>query len=1328
MFSRVPVSDGLLEFVNTKTWAADAGAGVPLKVLVLTGVVTLIGLVSVIVYRLVGPEEPGNEITKMGQALVRVFQSTLVSRLCLLLAAMVIPLIFYVNNKEHYWTAKHTTMLFTGVLGLASWLVVSRMVPRFRVPYAWPVSLILIGAIGSTLCAVNAAEGIGYLFAIFGSAVFMFVAIQVFTTSKRIHLLVLTMVMTGLVLALYGLAQSYILLPMDIVYAHETRAPVSTIGNKNYAAYYLDLVIPLSIALAASRRNPLQTLFALTTYFFCRWHFVLCDTRGGTISMTLGILLALFIVYRFHRRRFRLLLYPILLEPLLWAAMNASKIIYGDIQNWGKFINRGPEKKAITNTLREILPDELIEYRSHIAQWFFKGNEYFLGNNVRMAALVGGAALALLVFWILIKWVKDWRIHLGAACVLALLPFCFAKASMPDAGMRPGKVASEIMAGLERANLAQEETATRLLQPFVPDLVEVAKPYQQLFLEKHTDVAAMFSLTLFVIMATFLLYRWYDQKGGWAPSLATVGATGIWFLGFLFLRSESSVWKGFGTPISSLWPKQVATLHEQLPLFSSLFLNVGAFALASVVSLVGMIALIQYLPEILPKERTRLIWGRVAFGGKIAAGMIVVLVVFSLWTNPRIQRIRTEFVSTLFAEETETESGRGRFVGALFAGAHAYFNTTAKFEDSLVDNPIGFRLEIYRGCLRKIYDNPVFGIGPGNFKIIHPYPKYETALERRILGKEVLGRKAHNDFLEDAVENGFFGLLGIFWMFTMAGFLIYKTLRLIHPARNATDVFTNAVTWGLAWALIAIFMHAQFEAPLLQPASTYAVWVLFAVIYQLYRVQKRRIAHATAGNTPNEAWTGSAASLLSGDTVKSAAVYELPAIKNNPVRQRTGVPIWTSWALVVVIVPLLMGGVLVRQFVGEMWLRWGMIFSDRGVEMYDKVFTCMEKSQSIYPQQMETNYITGRYCIDAVTKVFPQWRVKYRPDLYPDPKRQEKNDASIERLRFENKLDVDSIQEYALLGIDLHKRDIFMNPNYKWAHNNMGVLYDKLHTVNEELADVEEDPEKKAEYLRISRENELESRSCYNKALEIDDLQVYALYNLGQGALRDRDFGLAAKYFSRTYMADPTRGDVNFFLGKCYIAIEELENAVSAFETLYQWMDSSKRNVLEKRQSEELEQLLLQIGNFHRSVSEPRLAARAAKLLVDRFDKCEYLPRLAHASVNLGEATKALEYASEALSECGTADSPVQAEVVYSQGKASIIRGDNDTGLSLLKRLMQSNAGDIFRKDLKTSPVFDSIRDSTAFQQILEKKPAPKKAKPPASKPSAPKPEEAPQE
>jgi hypothetical protein len=91
------------------------------------------------------------------------------------------------------------------------------------------------------------------------------------------------------------------------------------------------------------------------------------------------------------------------------------------------------------------------------------------------------------------------------------------------------------------------------------------------------------------------------------------------------------------------------------------------------------------------------------------------------------------------------------------------------------DRSITFRIEVYNSALAIARDNILLGIGVGNFKIVHDL--YTSQLERFVLGKEVLARKVHDEYLTYAVVHGAFGLLALFWIQMVFVKIAYRIFR-----------------------------------------------------------------------------------------------------------------------------------------------------------------------------------------------------------------------------------------------------------------------------------------------------------------------------------------------------------------------------------------------------------------------------------------------------------------------------------------------------------------------------------------------------------------------
>jgi len=144
----------------------------------------------------------------------------------------------------------------------------------------------------------------------------------------------------------------------------------------------------------------------------------------------------------------------------------------------------------------------------------------------------------------------------------------------------------------------------------------------------------------------------------------------------------------------------------------------------------------------------------------------------------------------------------------------------------------------------------------------------------------------------------------------------------------------------------------------------------------------------------------------------------------------------------------------------------------------DKMFEKFDRSQKLYPIEMETLYILARYCLD------------------------------------EGLLDK---------GIKASVRDLYLNPNYKWGHNNLGVCYDRLAQIKA-------------------------ARRSYYRALVVDAYQVYAHFNLGVGHTKDDRFDLAIPKFHSAIESQPGKHEALKYLGFCYQEFGELEKAIYYFD------------------------------------------------------------------------------------------------------------------------------------------------------------------------------------
>ncbi|MEW6755922.1 MAG: O-antigen ligase family protein [Candidatus Latescibacterota bacterium] len=140
--------------------------------------------------------------------------------------------------------------------------------------------------------------------------------------------LVWTVVGVGFVVTGLGLLQQVgvHLIPLPKAYGD---FPVSTLGNPNFVAHYLDLLIPLTAGLLVVRRDPRERgVLALLLLFACA-HMLLTGTRGGWVAVASGLLLFYLWVRRPGRWRSALVLVVVvgaLLSPAAGLVLGSIRV------------------------------------------------------------------------------------------------------------------------------------------------------------------------------------------------------------------------------------------------------------------------------------------------------------------------------------------------------------------------------------------------------------------------------------------------------------------------------------------------------------------------------------------------------------------------------------------------------------------------------------------------------------------------------------------------------------------------------------------------------------------------------------------------------------------------------------------------------------------------------------------------------------------------------------------------------------------------------------------------------------------------------------------
>ena len=90
---------------------------------------------------------------------------------------------------------------------------------------------------------------------------------------------------------------------------------------------------------------------------------------------------------------------------------------------------------------------------------------------------------------------------------------------------------------------------------------------------------------------------------------------------------------------------------------------------------------------------------------------------------------------------------------------------------SIIDESSLTRLDFYKEAILSIIENPIMGVGIGNWKI------FGIAAHKEIVTGYIVPYHAHNDFLQIAAEIGLIGLVAYIFVFVFALWALYKYYR-----------------------------------------------------------------------------------------------------------------------------------------------------------------------------------------------------------------------------------------------------------------------------------------------------------------------------------------------------------------------------------------------------------------------------------------------------------------------------------------------------------------------------------------------------------------------
>lgn len=164
----------------------------------------------------------------------------------------------------------------------------------------------------------------------------------------------------------------------------------------------------------------------------------------------------------------------------------------------------------------------------------------------------------------------------------------------------------------------------------------------------------------------------------------------------------------------------------------------------------------------------------------------------------------------------------------IFSRAASIFNP---------DYPSNYtRVELWKKSISIFADHPLFGVGPGNWKI--NIGKYGPIGSPGI-AKSRFFQRPHNDFLWVLSEQGFPGLLTYLGIFAMAIFYALRIIVKTPPGQNKQRHFALFMLWGVIVYLTDSFFSFPMERML---NFTFIIFMIAAIVslYEDTRLSTRK--------------------------------------------------------------------------------------------------------------------------------------------------------------------------------------------------------------------------------------------------------------------------------------------------------------------------------------------------------------------------------------------------------------------------------------------------------------------------------------------------------
>ncbi len=261
----------------------------------------------------------------------------------LYLTMFLIPVVFIIYTRDQFELPKLTVLRVLTGLMLGLWgvrIVAAGRVAFRRTPLDLPVLVWSALQIVTTIVSVSGYvslmgeyENFRGLITVLNYTALFFIATNFIRSRRQIDRLLFTILLSGLIITLYGIAQFF---GIDFIrWNPNSIAPgryFSSLGNPNFLAAYLSMVMPLVIVFFVETKSRFRKALLLFSFIAMFWALLGTDSRGGLLGLVAAVLVltgfALWKGYRILQRRaqqqgapFKVLIHKAVKQYRSWLAL-----------------------------------------------------------------------------------------------------------------------------------------------------------------------------------------------------------------------------------------------------------------------------------------------------------------------------------------------------------------------------------------------------------------------------------------------------------------------------------------------------------------------------------------------------------------------------------------------------------------------------------------------------------------------------------------------------------------------------------------------------------------------------------------------------------------------------------------------------------------------------------------------------------------------------------------------------------------------------------------------------------------------------------------------